>query len=352
MKKILILAAAAAVLCSCANKNKYAVDGKVEGANSMVYLFDEKDNILDSAAAANGVFRFEGVAEKPQAAILRDARDDGATFGAMLILEPGTINVTDDAQNPYRKKVTGTPANDASDAYAAASHALVNEFRDEATGEERRAAIEKEYDQLTRTTMEQNRTNLFGALLLAQQLGYELSGQELLDEIALFPEELQRNSVLESLKESAEQKIRTDVGQPYTDVAQPDAEGQEVSLKSVVENPANKYVLLDFWASWCGPCMGEVPHLKKTYDEFRKKGFEIYGVSFDEDRGDWLGAVEQNDMNWLHVSEVKGFDNQAAKDYAIQGIPSNFLIDGQGTIVARNLRGEALYEKISELLAQ
>ena len=89
-----------------------------------------------------------------------------------------------------------------------------------------------------------------------------------------------------------------------------------------------------------------------TYDEFRKKGFEIYGVSFDEDRGDWLGAVEQNDMNWLHVSEVKGFDNQAAKDYAIQGIPSNFLIDGQGTIVARNLRGEALYEKISELLAQ
>ena len=85
MKKILILAAAAAVLCSCANKNKYVVDGKVEGANSMVYLFDEKDNILDSAAVANGVFRFEGVAENPQAAILRDARHDGATFGAMLI---------------------------------------------------------------------------------------------------------------------------------------------------------------------------------------------------------------------------------------------------------------------------
>ena len=125
-----------------------------------------------------------------------------------------------------------------------------------------------------------------------------------------------------------------------------------VTLTSVIENPANKYTLVDFWASWCGPCMGEVPHLKKTYDEFRKKGFEIYGVSFDEDRGDWLGAVEQNDMNWLHVSEVKGFDNQAAKDYAIQGIPSNFLIDGQGTIVAKNLRGEALYEKISELLAQ
>lgn len=176
MKKILILAAAAAVLCSCANKNKYAVDGKVEGANSMVYLFDEKDNILDSAAVANGVFRFEGVAENPQVAILRDARDDGATFGAMLILEPGTINVTDDAQNPYRKKVTGTPANDASDAYATAGSALVQEFRNPETTAERREAIEQEYEQLTRTVLDQNRDNLFGVMLLSQQLGYELSG--------------------------------------------------------------------------------------------------------------------------------------------------------------------------------
>lgn len=160
--------------------------------------------------------------------------------------------------------------------------------------------------------MEQNRSNIFGALLLAQELGYELSGQELLEEIALFPEELQQSKVLKTLKENAESKLKTDVGQPYTDVAQPDADGQEVSLKSVVEAPGNKYVLLDFWASWCGPCMGEVPHLKKTYDEFHKKGFEIYGVSFDKDRGKWLAAVDQNGMNWVHVSEVNGFDNQAA----------------------------------------
>ena len=139
-------------------------------------------------------------------------------------------------------------------------------------------------------------------------------------------------------------------GASYKDIELTDPTGKTVKLSQYIL--PDHYTLVDFWASWCGPCMGEVPHLKKTYDEFRKKGFEIYGVSFDEDRGDWLGAVEQNDMNWLHVSEVKGFDNQAAKDYAIQGIPSNFLIDGQGTIVAKNLRGEALYEKISELLAQ
>ena len=351
MKKILTLAAAAAVLCSCGNnENRYVVEGNLEGINETVYLFDRQQQLLDSAKVENGAFRIEGVAEAPASAILTDARDMRGTFGVMLILEPGTINVTDDAQNPYRKKVTGTPANDASDAYATAGSALVQEFRNPETTAERREAIEQEYEQLTRTVLDQNRDNLFGVMLLSQQLGYELSGQELLDEIAKFPAEMQQTDALVRLKKNAEQMIKTDIGQPFIDIAQPNADGEQVSLESVVRNPANKYVLLDFWASWCGPCMGEVPHLKKTYDEFRKKGFEIYGVSFDEDRGDWLGAVEQNGMNWLHVSEVKGFDNQAAKDYAIQGIPSNFLIDGQGTIVARNLRGEALYEKIGELL--
>lgn len=352
MKKILILAAAAAVLCSCGNKNKYVISGNVAGANGTVYLFDEQENVLDSASVQEGAFRFEGVAETPKLAILRDSRDDGSTFGAMLILEPGTLTVADDAATPYRKRVTGTPANDASTAYSEAGSTLVQEFRDAATSQERRDAIEKEYEQLTRTAVDQNRDNLFGVVLLAQQLGYELSGQELLDEIAKFPAEMQQTDLLVKLKESAQQRRKTDVGQPFIDIEQPNAAGEQVSLRSVVENPSNKYVLLDFWASWCGPCMGEVPHLKKTYDEFHKKGFEIFGVSFDQDRAKWLEAVDQNGMNWVHVSEVNGFDNPAAKDYAVEGIPANFLIDNQGKIVAKNLRGEALYEKISELLAQ
>ena len=350
MKKILILAAAVAVLCSCGNKNKYTIEGSVAGANEMVYLFDSEKNVIDSAAVKEGKFRLTGVVEMPDLCYLIDAREEGSTFGTMLLLEPGTITIADNPEG-HRKLVAGTPANDANTAYTAAGNALIMEFRDEATSDERREAIEKEYDQLTRTTMEQNRGNIFGALL-AQELGYELSGQELLDEIALFPEELQQGNVLRTLRENAENKLRTEVGQPYTDIAQPDAAGQEVSLKSVVENPANKYVLLDFWASWCGPCMGEVPHLKKTYDEFHKKGFEIYGVSFDKDREKWLAAVDQNGMNWVHVSEVNGFDNQAARDYAVQSIPANFLIGSDGTIVAKNLRGEALYEKIEELLGE
>ena len=352
MKNLFLFATAAAVLCSCSNQPKYIIDGDIAGLEGTVYLY-QGDSLIDSAAVKAGKFQFRGNAQTPGVHYLLDSREGRPqAFAMQFILEPGNISIKSDAEDPQVRHTTGTPANDASDAYATAGSALVQEFRNPETTAERREAIEQEYEQLTRTVLDQNRDNLFGVMLLSQQLGYELSGQELLDEIAKFPAAMQQTDALMRLKENAEQKMKTDIGQPFIDIAQPNADGEQVSLESVVRNPANKYVLLDFWASWCGPCMGEVPHLKKTYDEFRKKGFEIYGVSFDEDRGDWLGAVEQNDMNWLHVSEVKGFDNQAAKDYAIQGIPSNFLIDGQGTIVAKNLRGEALYEKISELLAQ
>ena len=346
MKKAFLFAASAAVLCSCSTQPKYVVEGDIAGLEGTVYLF-QQDSLIDSAVVKSGKFRFSGPAGAPAMHDLLDSRDgQPQAFAMQLILEPGTISIKSDADDPQVRHTTGTPANDAAEAYTAASRALITEYRDAATTDQRREAIEEEFEQLTRTSVEANRDNFFGVMLMPN-MAYELSGQELLDEIAKFPAEMQQTDALVRLKENAEQMIKTDIGQPFIDIAQPNADGEQVSLESVVRNPANKYVLLDFWASWCGPCMGEVPHLKKTYDEFRKKGFEIYGVSFDEDRGD-----EQNDMNWLHVSEVKGFDNQAAKDYAIQGIPSNFLIDGQGTIVARNLRGEALYEKISELLAQ
>lgn len=350
MKKLMILAAATA-LCACDGNKKYTISGQLEGVSGTIYLYD-RDRAVDSTTVDNGAFLLEGELTEPAVRYLTDAAEGKpATFSAMVILEPGAITVADNAENPASKQVSGTPANDAYAAYSAQSTALVKEYRNPETTEERREAIEEEFGKLGRTAMEANRDNYFGAMML-QQLAYELSGQETLDQIALFSPAMQQTEAIVKLREGAEQKIRTDVGQTYIDVEQPDADGNLVTLKSVVENPAVKYVLLDFWASWCGPCMGEVPHLKKTYEAFHDKGFEIYGVSFDKDREKWLAAVEQNGMNWIHVSELNRFDCQAGKDYAVQAIPTNLLIDAEGKIVAKNLRGEALYEKIAELLAE
>ena len=350
MKRIYTFAAALLFLGACTSDG-YTIRGNVEGLESpYVYLitFNGTHNVADSAKVEAGAFTFTGKTELPEVAYL--SRDKEQPF-VRFFLENARISIDGNLYNPNEVYPTGTAANEAMNAFNELTFNTSEAYGVTELEADKKQLVDR-YKQQMRETIDRNRDNICGMIILAETGSMFFTPQEVLAEIDRFPAEWQQRRELTELREATERKLRVSAGHPYIDIAAKNADGGEVSLKSVVENRRNKYVLLDFWASWCGPCMGEVPHLKKTYDEFRKKGFEIYGVSFDEDRGDWLGAVEQNDMNWLHVSEVKGFDNQAAKDYAIQGIPSNFLIDGQGTIVARNLRGEALYEKISELLAQ
>jgi len=130
------------------------------------------------------------------------------------------------------------------------------------------------------------------------------------------------------------------------DFSQPDEKGVEFKLSSL----RGKYVLVDFWASWCGPCRAENPHLLKAYKELKDKNFEIVGVSLDETKAAWLNAVKQDGMPWIQVSDLKGFKTDIAVKYGITAIPQNFLINPEGVIVGKNLRGEDVKEKISALI--
>ena len=353
MKKSLILAAAAAAVCACSTPNQYVIEGSLGDFEGTLYLVDQERNPIDSATVTNGSFRMEGTIDQPSLYYLVDDPASPQVIAQQIIVEPSTITVNRPEADAL-PVVTGSPLNDAYTNYKQRSAELMKEYRNPETSEERRLEVDAEADQLSVDTYRANVGNYLGAMLLAQEMSYFFSGHELLEEIAKFPADLQGREPLTSLKEKAEKKARVDDGQSYINVEQANPDGEFVSLQSVIENPANKYTLVDFWASWCPPCMGEVPFLVKTYAAFHDKGFEIYGISFDRpgQREKWVGTIEEKGMNWIHVSDLNYFDNQAARDYAVNAIPTNFLVDANGTIVAHNLRGDALYAKIEELLGE
>ena len=141
----------------------------------------------------------------------------------------------------------------------------------------------------------------------------------------------------------------TETKTTYTDISLSGPQGQTVKVSDYVGK--NKLVLIDFWASWCGPCMGEMPNVVKAYEMFHAKGLEIVGVSLDKNKASWLAAVEQTGQKWPQMSDLKGWECEGAALYGIQSIPANVLINEQGEIVAQNLRGDALLKEVESRLA-
>ena len=141
---------------------------------------------------------------------------------------------------------------------------------------------------------------------------------------------------------------RVSVGQPYLDFTQETPEGTFLSLSELVGK--SKLLLVDFWASWCGPCRAENPNVVAVYKEYHEKGFDVLGVSLDMKKENWIKAIEDDGLIWHNVSDLKYWNNEAAQDYAVSSIPSTILIDGEGIIVAKNLRGEDLRKKVEEIL--
>lgn len=343
MKKKIFAVLAAAGLCSCANNN-FTLTGQVPEGYDSVYLrlpWIEENNLLAAAAVdAEGNFVLEGKVENPTLAAF-STDENQEPIGTYVFLEADGNYTLDLEEQSW--PVAGSPANEAMAAYQRAMQELQTSFILAETPEQQ-MAVANRADSLAEASVNANKDNLFSAYLIASQYA-GMPTAELRELVASLSPEVQASNIVAKINEAIDAKAATEVGQPYMELNLENPEGETVALSSLIGE--GKWVLIDFWATWCGPCKKEIPHLVEAYKALHDKGFEIYGVSLDHDAEAWKAFLPAHEMNWVNVI---GTGSEQIEKYAVQSIPSNFLISPEGKIVATQLRGEGVMETLKSFI--
>jgi len=317
------------------NVDGYLIKGKINNmsARAPIYLEEitaQTARAIDTATVeADGTFELRGKVAQQSLGRLRV----GNGTAMLLIIDNKTMDVTLDVQNPSSFSTTGSLE-------TAQLHSLIKDIQAKQPAE--REAYLKVYSDTVKNP------------LLAYMAVSNLSIEDNYESYQKFAQRLQTelpNSPLTSQFQnyiaSMQSAMNIAVGKEAPDLKLANPAGKEIALSSL----RGKVVLIDFWASWCRPCRQENPNVVAAYQKFKDKGFDIYSVSLDQKADKWKEAIEADKLIWAsHVSDLGGWNSAAAAQYSVRSIPSSFLIDKDGKIIAKNLRGEALDAKLAEVL--
>lgn len=334
----------------------YVINGYVKGLQSP-YIYLRVDAKEDSAKVSGGKFtyQFKAVAE-PTRAYITDHLGLYETF----YVEHTNVNIKGDAvtqlfvvtggktQNELNLLKSSRQKNEAARTELYKNYDIAEKAKDSAAVlniEKQLKELSIEAEVLTKSFVKSN-SKSYVSLDQINGMGYSTDYAELNNLYQLLDPALKASKKGKKLEATLAVLEKGSNGKKMVDFTQHDLSGKPVSFAAF----RGKYVLVDFWASWCGPCRAENPNVLKAYQQFAPKGFTVIGVSLDDNAEKWKKAVEDDKMPWTQVSDLKGWKNELSTYYGIQGIPSNYLVNPEGVIIARNLRGADLEAKLAELL--
>jgi len=379
MKKVLLTLLAGLPAFAFAQMH-YSIKGKAGKTPApakayLTYTVDKKAT-TDSADVVDGKFKFKGeVKDLTNATLLLDYKGTGylnldrkqKQDVVGLYLEKGTIKVTS-TDSLAKAKVTGTKTNlDNAEfkAYMKPANDKINAVMVEynkATPEQRKSKefmdgfmakynpVQKDQTELLKTFVKTHPDSYMSVTNLTTLVGYNPEYADAAPAFNGLSARVRNTTAGKKYAERLEKWKATGIGQMAPEFAQADTAGKMVSLSSF----KGKYVLIDFWASWCGPCRAENPNVVKAYNAYKDKNFTVLGVSLDQPgaKDKWIEAIHKDGLNWTHVSDLKFWDNEVSSAYGIQAIPQNYLLDPTGKIVGKNLRGKDLDDKLEALLGK
>lgn len=362
LSAILMLTAA----CSQKSENAYTITGTAEGTQDgdTVFICEMQGffNMIptDTTIIKDGKFEFTGECEGAALRWLMPIHAGEPTTMAQFILEKGDIKA-ELIKGEGESKIEGGPNSKLYDEFEKQCGKIGEQMdepwrisSDSTKSEAERQTAQAKLDSLNKVMVAYQKKFIIDHVpsacsdMLFAFCSFSFSEEDNEEILKLFGEKQPDLPVYKAIMAEKKAQESTSIGHAYTDMKMDDPTGKSVKLSDYVGK--SKYVLIDFWASWCGPCRAEMPTVVDTYTKFHDKGFEVVGVSLDDDKDAWVKAIAELKMPWPQMSDLKGWESEACAVYHVQAIPANVLVDEKGNIVAKDLRGKDLLDKMGELL--